>query len=271
MRQLTNCFPQWIISSYTAELQLLLDFLFFRFTVSNDVITPGNTLQNLNFKFRSPKHKALLMVFTVFLPYVVTKLNERISSNNWNDVRTANQSRMHKLKYYFARLVSLLNNLFKLASLANLLMFFVTHTKRSVPERVLSIDLERIDASQRRYVDFTYINRLIVWNALGQALSSLLPFLDVSKIKGMFQMSQKLTEFITLDEKDINSDSWCAICGSTQICMPYRAKECQHIYCYYCVTAKIQEREEEEDGQDDQWKCVKCGSQVTLIEPYTLI
>jgi len=24
-----------------------------------------------------------------------------------------------------------------------------------------------------------------------------------------------LTEFITLDEKDINSDSWCGICGST--------------------------------------------------------
>jgi hypothetical protein len=32
--------------------------------------------------------------------------------------------------------------------------------------------------------------------------------------------------------------------------MPYRAKECQHIYCYYCVTAKMQENEKE-DGEED--------------------
>jgi Pex2 / Pex12 amino terminal region len=76
--------------------------------------------------------------------------------------------------------------MFKVASLANMILFFVTHSKRSVAERILGIKMERIDPNQRRYVDFTYINRLIVWNALGQALSSLLPFLDVSKIKSMF-------------------------------------------------------------------------------------
>jgi hypothetical protein len=54
MRQLVNCFPHQIVTKYTAELQLLLDYLFFRFTISTeDVMTPGNTLQNLNFKFSS--------------------------------------------------------------------------------------------------------------------------------------------------------------------------------------------------------------------------
>jgi hypothetical protein len=116
-----------------------------------------------------------------------------------------------------------------------MVLFFISHEKRSLAERLLGVTLSRIDPTQRRYVDFTYINRLIVWNALGQALSSLLPFLDVGKIKGMFAMSQKLTQFITLDEKDINSDGWCGICGATQICMPYRAMPCQHIFCYYCI------------------------------------
>ena len=155
------------------------------------------------------------MVFTVFLPYVITKLNDKISNDNWNDHRSEITSWKAKLKYFIAKFIGVLNSIFKVASFINMIFFFVSHARRSVAELVLGIDLEQTDPSQRRYVDFTYINRLIVWNALGQALSKLLPFLDVSKIKGMFQMSQKLTEFITLDEKDINSDSWCGICGST--------------------------------------------------------
>ena len=110
------------------------------------------------------------MVLTVFLPYVVSKINEKISNANWNDKRKLNQPGFiwrERLKYLFSLLISMLTNIFKLASLANMIMFFVSHTKRSVPERLLRIDLETIDSSQRRYVDFTYINRLIVWNALG--------------------------------------------------------------------------------------------------------
>jgi hypothetical protein len=64
-------------------------------------------------------------------------------------------------------------------------------------------------------------------------------------------MSQKLTEFITLDEKDINSDSWCGICGSTQICMPYRSKECHNIYCYYCLLSKMQEAQDQSEDEDN--------------------
>ena len=120
-----------------------------------------------------------------------------------------------KLKYFLSRFLQLLSNIYKLASLVNMVLFFVTHSKRSLAERILSIDLERIDVNQRRSIDFTYINRLIVWNAIGQAMSQLLPFLDIGKIKGMFNMTSKLTQFITLDEKDINSDNWCGICGAT--------------------------------------------------------
>ena len=169
-----------------------------------------------------------------------------------------------KLKYLCSRLLNWANNIFKLATLLNLLLFFVTHQKRSLAERLLGIGLERIDPEQRRHIDFTYINRLIVWNALGQALSGLLPFLDIGKIKGMFQMSQKLTQFMTLDEKDINADAWCGICGATQVCMPFRSKQCHHIYCYYCIQSKL----EEED--DQPWKCVKCSKPVESIEAYQL-
>jgi hypothetical protein len=185
------------------------------------------------------------MVLTVFLPYVMQKINDIISRNKWNDPRKVRTGKfIEKIKYYFARLIGFVNSFYKLASLVNLVLFFVTHAMRSLPERLLGITLERIDPNQRRYVDFTYINRLIVWTALGHSLSSLLPFLDISSIKSMFTMSSTVTEFITLDEKDINGDSWCGICGATQVCMPYKAKECGHIYCYYCIKAAMQEADE---------------------------
>lgn len=97
----------------------------------------------------------------------------------------------------------------------------VAHSKRNLPEKALQINLERIDPSQTRQIDFTYTNRIIVWNAIGNSLTYLLPFLDISKIKNLFQSSHKLTQFVTLDETEINSDYWCGICGTTQICMPY--------------------------------------------------
>ena len=75
-------------------------------------------------------------------------------------------------------------------------------------------------------------------------------------------MSSKLTQFITLDEKDINSDNWCGICGSTQICMPYQSVTCHHIYCYYCIQKKMQEAGEFEGTH---WKCMKCEQEVTAI------
>lgn len=85
MRQLINAFPQQMLSKFGLEIKLLLDYLFFRFTISNDVGTPGNLLQNLTFKFRSQNQKLLLLAFTVLLPYAIDKLNEVVQRKNWTD------------------------------------------------------------------------------------------------------------------------------------------------------------------------------------------
>ena len=136
-------------------------------------------------------------MLTVFLPYAVAKLKDVVERGNWSNPRHAWGKKdvplAKRLRFLAARVLQWGLNLFSVASLLNLLLFFWTHARRNLAERLLGVGLERIDPEQRRYVDFTYINRLIVWNALGNALAGLLPFLDVGKIKGMFQMSSKLT------------------------------------------------------------------------------
>lgn len=170
------------------------------------------------------------------------------------NLRTRDRSFKDKLKFYLAKLLTLIQSLYKILNLVNLVLFFVTHKFRSLCERMLGITMERIDPNQRRHIDFSYINRIIVWNAIGQSLSQLLPFLDISKLRGMFNVSNKLTSYISLDDKDINSDLWCGICGTTQICMPFRATECKHIFCYYCIKTHLEDAEDDENGA----KCPKC-------------
>ncbi len=78
---------------------------------------------------------------------------------------------------------------------------------------------------------------------------------------------------MSLNEKDINSDAWCGVCGSTQICMPFRAKPCGHIFCYYCIQSQVQEAQDQEEdtGEETHAKCTKCGQPVTEIEPFNLL
>jgi hypothetical protein len=87
------------------------------------------------------------MIFTVFLPYFVTKASEYISRNNWSDPRNwrAGSTLKDRLKYVLAKLLTILSNIYKVVSLINLVLFFVTHSKRTVAERLLNINLERID------------------------------------------------------------------------------------------------------------------------------
>jgi len=127
---------------------------------------------------------------------------------------------------------------------------------RSLSERVLGITMHQVDQQQERHLDFTYINRVIVWNALGNSLSYVLPFMDVSKVKGLFNSSSKLTEYTTLDEGEMSSDSLCPSCSSTQICMPFTAKPCLHVYCYYCVALLL----------NNKHNCLKCGERIREIE-----
>jgi len=82
------------------------------------------------------------MVLTVFLPYVMQKINDMITRNNWIDPRKRRTGTFgDKIKYFFARVIGFFNSLYKLSSLINLLLFFVTHAMRSLPERLLGITL----------------------------------------------------------------------------------------------------------------------------------
>ena len=122
-------------------------------------------------------------------------------------------------------------------------------------ERLLKITLRRVNEDFEREMDFTYVNRLVVWNALGSSLASIFPFIDPSKISGFF--SSSLTVYGALNEAELGN--MCGICSTTSLCMPHKVEGCEHLFCYYCIA-----NARDNMGED---KCPKCESVITDIIP----
>ena len=151
--------------------------------------------------------------------------------NDWSNPQGS------RTKYLFYRLLEVLKNLMKVLNLINWVLFLFQPTKnygsnRTIPERILKIKLVQQQSGMERSLDFSFINRLIVWSALGKSLSALLPYFNASALYSrvlgpLMETTSKLSMFQTLSEDDFggatSDTSTCAICGTTQICMPYRS------------------------------------------------
>jgi|688.fasta_scaffold1890513_1 hypothetical protein len=78
---LLQAFPTTIVTKYSHEITLLIDYLFFRFTVATssskfETQTPGNKLQNMRFAFKSKRQVMALFLLQVFIPYCFERLND---------------------------------------------------------------------------------------------------------------------------------------------------------------------------------------------------
>ena len=103
---LVNVFPQKWVLTYSNELQLLLDYLFFRFTTARGIQTPGFRFMNLKYAFKSERQRMALLTVQVFLPYLVSKVANFLLRMNWSDIKHIKRgsSLVEKLKYIIARI-----------------------------------------------------------------------------------------------------------------------------------------------------------------------
>ena len=180
-------------------------------------------------------------------------------------------SLVQKLKYVLHKLLQTVTQLGKFFELVNFLGFMsqslTTQSKpfykRNISETYLDVALAREDPQQtHRSLSFQYVNILVVWTALGRSFANLLPFLDYSKLKSvLLGGSASLTQtfaFSSMQSDSAGDDSLCTVCGTTAICMPYRAMPCRCVFCYYCIQSTLQSGEK---GQ--KVPCPKCTRPVT--------
>ena len=200
------------------------------------------------------------------MPYLFEKLIDKIQRLDWgNPANKRAESKLKKLKYWIDFLLRFVAKLMQVLGLANFLGFMAGfrtrgfQIMRNLSETVLQVRLSKYDESlQQRNMSFEYVNILVVWTAIGRSLASLLPFLDFSRVQRLLQGAtmQSTQTFAFASTQDENASSnektgmLCMVCGTTQICMPYRAVPCKCVYCYYCIQSKMQEAE----GEDSKGK-----------------
>lgn len=192
-------FPQKFKIQYEDELRLFLEFLFYKMTIGSSYKrkdasgninvtsnqTPGNLLQNLEFGLDAlhpltSTQKILYVLLKILLPYLMKK-------------------------FQVTKKYKIVAKAIKIIKFVNFIYFMVSFKYRNIIERILKIDLYTKNPELKRNLDFTYINRVIVWNALGKSMTSFLPFLDFSKIMSFFASTASIATYAHVDSSDLNN------------------------------------------------------------------
>ncbi|EIE19454.1 hypothetical protein COCSUDRAFT_38277 [Coccomyxa subellipsoidea C-169] len=264
MRIFSLCQPR-LITALQPELTLFLDILIFRFTVWSGRPTPGSALMNLRYRNErqasSPAQpgrsglegaglnrmqRTTYGLGVVVLRYIWARTDQLAATQHWGDQPRGSWGRLMWRSMRWAE------SAFKLASLLNFLLFLRYGRYRSVLERLLGARLVYSKGSMARALSFEYLNRQLVWHELSELLLFLLPLINVGRIKA-------LVIYFLIADGSSGSDSrqLCAICGASEIHVPYSAVPCGHRFCYYCLRARTQ--------SDPSYKCPQCGAGISAM------
>eukprot|EP01017_Pseudomicrothorax_dubius_P016384 TRINITY_DN1859_c0_g1_i2.p1 TRINITY_DN1859_c0_g1~~TRINITY_DN1859_c0_g1_i2.p1 ORF type:complete len:306 (-),score=32.90 TRINITY_DN1859_c0_g1_i2:4-822(-) len=206
------------VQKFKEEISLIIDFIFFRFTLAMDLSTPGQTWQNLKL-ILNQRNKRLYLLLEIVLPYVYAKAS-RLSSGAADVLQRALQ-------------------LYRVVDLFNFIRFLATGSFPRVSHRIMNVDYEYIDAKRRRYLDFELLNRTVVWNVFSDFMITVVPILQKSRLFAAFKRLFHFTTFLgsLSGGEDESMTTICGICRGTDLTMPQSIPGCNHIFCYYCLSA----------------------------------
>lgn len=112
----------------------------------------------------SSKVKVLYLVLTVILPYLKRKLSVVLvrDATGW--------------KSKLLNLLNLTDKILSALSLVNLSVFIYDGKYRNLTQRVLRIPMKFIHGESARILDFTLMNRKIIWHIYELFLKTILPY-----------------------------------------------------------------------------------------------
>lgn len=128
----------------------------------------------------------------------------------------------------FQRIVSILQ-------FFNYAVFILKGQYRSLVQRVLGIKMKFIDPDNKRILNFSLMNRMLVWRVYQFFLKNMLPHafsLFQGPLKNVFYLSSYLQPESSQDGKD------CVFCSSPSPVSPRQILPCKHRACYYCHIEK---------------------------------
>ncbi|CAG9328962.1 PEX2 [Blepharisma stoltei] len=114
---------------------------------------------------------------------------------------------------------------------ANWITFLIFGKYRTLMERFGKISLELINPEARRNVNYSYTNRILIFQIITDTMRAVLPMLKIDQILRFF-----------FDEISLSyeGDQSCVICGEEDVVTPQHLGSCQHLACYVCISKSKQ-------------------------------
>eukprot|EP01012_Entosiphon_sulcatum_P066036 TRINITY_DN95094_c0_g1_i1.p1 TRINITY_DN95094_c0_g1~~TRINITY_DN95094_c0_g1_i1.p1 ORF type:complete len:303 (+),score=40.67 TRINITY_DN95094_c0_g1_i1:27-911(+) len=132
----------------------------------------------------------------------------------------------------------------KLATFVNFVIFLFNGKYRSLFERIVALRLVYgKPGSFPRFVNFEFMNRNIVWQALADFCAFLSKYINFSR----FWRRRRITA---------PGQAGCSVCGAQPIAVECRS-DCGHPFCYFCIAAQLR--------LNPHFRCPACRLQITTF------
>ncbi|CAN7985668.1 unnamed protein product [Ixodes hexagonus] len=221
--------------TYEPEIKAVLKALLYGFTVWDCGSTVGQRLLGLEYfagrdtvKRASRAQILALVSVSTLLPW----LRER-----WLGVYLRRLS--HHRRSSVERGLGHLETAFRVASVANFVLFLLRGTYCSLSTRLTGVINGHVQRPMIREVQFDFMNRELLWHGLAEFVGFLLPLVNIYPAKNF--VNRKLLHRKTVPTSPCDrtpSDlARCAICAG----VPTQPHEigCRHVFCYYCVASQV--------------------------------
>jgi len=222
-KEIARYLPPGKIDKWQAEVDAVLKFFIWKFSLQQGSSTFGQRLLNLHYANIDYRKAVLYLILSVVPQYLRDKL------------ASVNLSERGRIARALKSLVDWTTNAINLLELVNLLFFLHRGVQSRVIEFLLGLSSQSITTHRPRTIGYSYMTRELLWHGLMELFTIGIPMINFHYLKHavtrLWWRSQPSTGLIPV----MNATTKCAYCNEDPI-LPSHAG-CEHLFCYYCLQA----------------------------------
>lgn len=211
------------IDKWQAEVDVVLKFLIWRFSLQRGSSTFGQRLLNLRYVNISRRKAVLYLILSVVPQY----LRDRLANENLSE-RGAIGRALRSLVDWTTSAINLLE-------LVNLLFFLHRGVQPRVIEFLLGLSSQSITTHRPRIIGYSYMTRELLWHGLMELFTIGIPMVNFHYLKHALRRLLRRADPSSGLFPVMNAATKCAYCSEDPI-LPSHAG-CEHLFCYYCLQA----------------------------------
>jgi len=211
------------IDKWQAEVDAVLKFFIWKFSLHRGSSTFGQRLLNLHYANINQRKAVLYLILSVLPQY----LKDKLAGENLSERGAITRA--------LKSLVDWTTNVINLLELVNLLFFLHRGVQPRVTEFLLGLSSQSITTHRPRIIGYSYMTRELLWHGLMELFTIGIPMVNFHYLKHAVTRLWRRAEPSSGLFPVMNAATKCAYCYEDLI-LPSHAG-CEHLFCYYCLQA----------------------------------